>query len=240
MKKLAVFASGSGSNYQAIAEAIRAGRLRGADLALLVTDKPEAYVVERAKGFGTPVLALRPQEFSDKRAYEEAILRRLRQEGIDWIVLAGYMRLIGETLLVPYAGKIINLHPSLLPAFPGKDAIGQAYAYGVKVTGVTVHFVDEGLDTGPIIAQRALAVEEGDTLETLARRIQALEHELLPQVIQWLVDGRVTLTGRRVQVKTEGQMRRFRAGVTGAGGGMQAHPDGDAQSGIGERARTES
>lgn len=198
MKRLAVFASGSGSNLQVLLDKANANDLGGATIALVVCDKPEAKAVERAKQAGVPCLALVPREFPDKRAYEERILQELEHRGIDWIVLAGYMRLCGSTLLQAYGGRIINLHPSLLPAFPGKDAIGQAFDYGVKYTGVTVHFVDEGMDTGPIIAQEPVRIYNDDTKEELASRIHEVEHRLLPQVVTELALGRIHLEGRKV------------------------------------------
>lgn len=197
--RIAVFASGNGSNFQAIADAAQAGKLDGT-IELLVCDKPQAKVTERARGAGVPVFAFVPKEYESREAYEEEILALLREKRIDLIVLAGYMRLITDTLVKPYYGKMINIHPSLLPAFPGKDAVGQALDYGVKITGVTVHFVDGGMDTGPIIAQRPVAVEEGDTAESLAARIQHTEQELYPQVVQWYCEGKIKLTNRKVTI----------------------------------------
>ncbi|MFS0919844.1 phosphoribosylglycinamide formyltransferase [Brevibacillus sp. 179-C 1.1 NHS] len=200
VKRLAIFASGSGSNFEAIAQAVQAGRLKGVEVALLVCDKPGAKVLERAERLGIDAFVFQPKEYADKAAFEKEIVAQLQKRDISLIVLAGYMRLVGDTLLSSYEGKIINLHPSLLPAFPGKDAIGQALAYGVKITGVTVHLVDAGLDTGPIIAQIPVAVQETDTAETLAARIHEVEHDLLVKVISLLVDERVKLAGRLVQL----------------------------------------
>lgn len=177
-KKIAVFASGSGSNFQAIQEAIIRGEL-DAKIEVVVTDKPGAYVTERAKNFAIPVLEVNPKNFDSKEAYETFILDKMEALDIEWIVLAGYMRLIGSVLLGAYENRIVNIHPSLLPSFPGKDAIGQAYRHGVKVTGVTVHYVDAGMDTGPIIAQIAVDVVEGDIAAT-EERIHAAEHILYP------------------------------------------------------------
>lgn len=174
--KIAVFASGSGSNFQAIQEAILSGKL-DARIEVVVTDKPNAFVVERAKNFDIPVFSFTAKEYVSKAAYEQEIVDALREIGVEWIVLAGYMRLIGETLLSAFANRIVNIHPSLLPSFPGKDAIGQAMDHGVKITGVTVHFVDEGMDTGPILAQAAVDVVEGDLAAT-EKLIHAVEHEL--------------------------------------------------------------
>lgn len=184
MTNIAVFASGSGSNYEAIQQAINDGAV-DATVKLVVTDKPNAYVVERAKKFGVDVLALSPKDFNDKAAYEAAILTALHKLDVEWLVLAGYMRLVGPTLLGAYPNHIVNIHPSLLPSFPGKDAIGQAMAHGVKITGVTVHYVDEGMDTGRIIMQRAVDVVDGDR-EATESKIHAVEHILYPEVLKYL------------------------------------------------------
>ncbi|MFJ7936518.1 phosphoribosylglycinamide formyltransferase [Sporosarcina sp. NPDC096371] len=182
--KIAVFASGSGSNFAAIEEASRNGELN-AEIVLMVTNKPEAFVVERAEKAGIPVAALRPKDFDSKDTYEEAILEALREAGAEWLVLAGYMRLVGQPLLAAYPSRIVNIHPSLLPSFPGKDAIEQAVEHGVKVTGVTVHLVDEGMDTGPILAQRAVDVIDGDAAKT-AEAIHAVEHDLYKETLNRL------------------------------------------------------
>lgn len=183
--KIAVFASGSGSNFQAIQEAIERGELN-AKVELVVTDKPGAFVVTRAQNFDIPVLALHPKEFASKADYETTIVEALHKCGVEWIVLAGYMRLIGEVLLTAFPQRIVNIHPSLLPSFPGKDAIGQALDHGVKITGVTVHFVDEGMDTGPIIAQAAVPVVVGDR-EATENAIHKEEHSLYPAALQQLL-----------------------------------------------------
>ncbi|WLV25296.1 phosphoribosylglycinamide formyltransferase [Aciduricibacillus chroicocephali] len=178
--KAAVFASGSGSNFEAI---MKAGELP-CEITLLVCDKPGAGAVERAKRLGVPVLELSPKQFKDKAAYEQALVKRLREEGIEWIFLAGYMRLIGPDLLGAYENRILNIHPSLLPDFPGADGIGDAFRAGVNKTGVTIHYVDAGMDTGPIIKQREVDILPNDTIDTLAERIHKVEHELYPEVIR--------------------------------------------------------
>src|SRR5699024_6516480 len=172
--KAAVFASGTGSNFTAIMEA---DDLR-CDVALLVCDVQTAKVIEKAKRLNVQTYVFHPKSFANKSAYETELLHVLREYGIDWVFLAGYMRLIGDVLLEAYSGKIVNIHPSYLPEFPGKDAIGQAYRAGVSETGVTIHFVDEGMDTGPIIKQEKVSIQTDDTIETLAKKIHALEHEL--------------------------------------------------------------
>lgn len=182
--KFAVFASGSGSNFQAIHDAVKAGKLDG-QAVLVVTDKPGAFVEERARIAGVETFALKPSSFPSKELYEKEILKKLVELEVEWIVLAGYMRLIGNVLLKAYPSRIINIHPSLLPSFPGKDAIGQAMVHGVKITGVTVHYVDAGMDTGPILAQQAVEVVTGDREQT-EKRIHAVEHELYTKTLQLL------------------------------------------------------
>ncbi|GLH65477.1 phosphoribosylglycinamide formyltransferase [Parageobacillus sp. G301] len=187
MKNIAIFASGSGTNFQAIVDAVKNG-IVPARVALLVCDKPGAKVIERAERERIPTFVFSPKDYDSKAEFEQAILAELRKHEIEFIALAGYMRLIGPTLLDAYEGKIVNIHPSLLPAFPGKDAIGQAYRAGVKITGVTIHYVDEGMDTGPIIAQRAIAIHEGESLAQLEERIHEVEHELYPAVLKTLLE----------------------------------------------------
>lgn len=198
--RLAVFASGQGSNFQALVDAVQQGRL-DATIELLVCDKPSAPVVERAKKAGVDTYLFTPKEFPSREAYEMEILTELEQRGIELIVLAGYMRIITSVLVQPYYGRMINIHPALLPAFPGVNGIGQALEYGVKLTGVTVHYVDGGMDSGPIIAQRAVEVLEGDIEASLGERIHTAEQELLPHVVQLIAQGRVNLDGRHVSIK---------------------------------------
>lgn len=186
MKRIAVFASGSGSNFQTIVNAIHTGELT-AGISLMVCDKPGAFVIERAKSAGIPSFVFNPKEYASKADYERELITLLRNHHVDLIVLAGYMRLIGPTLLKEYEGRIVNIHPSLLPEFPGKDAIGQALAAKAKWTGVTIHFVDEGMDTGPIIVRERVRIEEKDTRESLTKKIQAVEHKLYPSILQMLI-----------------------------------------------------
>jgi phosphoribosylglycinamide formyltransferase 1 len=186
--RIAVFASGTGSNFEAILEAIQSKRITNVQVVLLVSDRTEALAVQKAKDESISVFTFNAKDYPNKQAYEEEILEELTQRKVDFIVLAGYMRLLGHVLLEAYDRKIINVHPSLLPAFAGKDAIDQALDYGVKVTGVTVHYVDEGMDTGAVIAQRAVMINSDDTRETLIKKIQEQEHSLLPEVIQSLAD----------------------------------------------------
>ena len=182
--KIAVFASGNGSNFQAIADAIAKGEL-GAELVLVVTDRPQAFVVERARRAGIASFAFIPADYDSKNLYEEMLKEKLQSLDVTWIVLAGYMRLIGPVLLEAYENHIINIHPSVLPAFPGKDAIGQTMAAGAMNAGVTVHFVDAGMDTGAIIAQQSFPVA-GQDRAAVEQRIHAIEHELYPATLQQL------------------------------------------------------
>lgn len=186
MKNIAVFASGSGSNFQAIIDAVKEGMIEG-KIALLVCDKTGAYAIERAKKEGIPQFVFTAKNYGSKEEYEIEILKELEKNNVDFIVLAGYMRLIGSTLLSNFEGKIVNIHPSLLPSFPGKDAIGQALEAKVKVSGVTVHYVDAGMDTGPIIAQKSVEISEDETKESLQGKIHEVEHQLYPTVIQKLL-----------------------------------------------------
>ena len=184
MKKIVVFASGSGSNFQTIVEKLHQ---KECEVALLVCDQPGAYCLERAKHLSIPTFTFNPKSYETKADFEKEICKQLEIINPDLIVLAGYMRLIGETLLEAYEGKIINIHPALLPAFPGRDGIGDALKYGVKVMGVTVHYVDAGIDTGKIIDQACFKRTENETKEEIETRIHALEHELYPQVIAKLL-----------------------------------------------------
>lgn len=185
MKKIAVFASGTGSNFQALVDAVKTGTLE-AEICLLVCDQPSASVLQKAYKEEIDQLSISPIDFFDKRAFETEIVRQLKLREVEFIVLAGYMRLIGPTLLQEYPGAIVNIHPSLLPAFPGKDAIGQALEAGVQVSGLTIHYVDAGMDTGPIIAQKEIRIHSDDTKDELQKRIQQQEHMIYPEVLQEL------------------------------------------------------
>ncbi|GJM69505.1 phosphoribosylglycinamide formyltransferase [Paenibacillus macerans] len=200
--RIAVFASGQGSNFQNLLDASRAGTL-GADIVLLVCDKPQAPVVERARKAGVGCFLFHPKDYARREDYEAEIAAELDKRQIDLVVLAGYMRLLTPVLVEPYAGKMINIHPSLLPAFPGKNAIGQAWDYGVKVTGITVHLVDGGMDSGAVIAQKPVEILASDTLESLEARIHAAEQQLYPQVVSWFAKRRVQVEGRKVTILSD-------------------------------------
>lgn len=185
MTRIAIFASGSGSNFEAIVRACRSGEV-AADPTVCVCDKPGAYVLERARNLNIPVIVATPKDFSSKADYETFLVEKLREMDISLICLAGYMRIVGPTLLEQFQGRIINIHPSLLPAFKGAHAIRDAFDYGVKVFGVTIHFVDETLDGGKIISQRAFQYE-GDDFDELEAKIHAVEHIIYPETINLLL-----------------------------------------------------
>ncbi|MCM3703052.1 phosphoribosylglycinamide formyltransferase [Paenibacillus macerans] len=200
--RIAVFASGQGSNFQNLLDASRAGTL-DADIVLLVCDKPQAPVVERARKAGVDCFLFHPKDYARREDYEAEIAAELDKRQIDLVVLAGYMRLLTPVLVEPYAGKMINIHPSLLPAFPGKNAIGQAWDYGVKVTGITVHLVDGGMDSGAVIAQKPVEIFASDTLESLEARIHTAEQQLYPQVVSWFAKSRIKADGRKVTILSD-------------------------------------
>lgn len=202
--RVAVLASGNGSNLQAIIDAIARGELAGVEIVRVLSDKPGCRALGRAVDADIPTaefplgIYAAPEATAAARVVrDQSIIERLQADRVDLVVLAGYMQILSERLIDAFAGRIINVHPSLLPAFPGLRAIEQALAAGVTETGVTVHHVDEGVDTGPVIAQQALAIEPGDTPESLAERIHAIEHRLLPSVIAQIAAARPqTASGR--------------------------------------------
>lgn len=196
--RTAVFASGRGSNLEALLAARAAGRLQRVEFALVFSDCEAPGAFEHARRYGVDVFHLSPSAFARKRDYEEAILEELNRRGVEFIVLAGYMRIVGATLLEAFPHRMINIHPSLLPAFPGLHAQRQALEYGVKVAGCTVHFVDSGMDSGPVILQRAVEARADDTEETLSARILEQEHQALPLALEWISEGRVQVEGRKV------------------------------------------
>lgn len=199
--KTGVLASGRGSNFQAIIDSIEAGRLQ-AEICLLITDNAEAYAIERAKKHGIEYAVMSPKQFVSKDAYYDAIAAELRTRGIELVVLAGFMRVIGKPLVDAFPNRIMNIHPALLPSFPGLHGQKQAADYGVKISGCTVHFVDEGMDTGPIIIQAAVPVFDDDTEESLSQRILKLEHKIFPHAIRLFAEGRIHVTGRKVMIRS--------------------------------------
>jgi len=199
MKRIAVLASGRGSNFQAVIDAIATGEVPAVCCGL-VTDNPSAYAITRAEEAGIPVFVVDFTACPSKAAYEQALLDVLRSLGADLYILAGYMRIVGAGIVHELQGKMINIHPALLPSFPGLHAQRQALDYGVKVSGCTVHFVDEGTDTGPIIVQACVPVMEGDDEESLAGRILEQEHRCLPVAIRLFCEGRLEIRDRRVSI----------------------------------------
>ena len=185
MKRIAIFASGNGSNFEALVSAYQRGELH-AEPVVCICDKPGAGVIERAERLGIPIEVVSPKEFENKEEYEKGILKILKEKDVDLICLAGYMRIIGKTLLEAYPWKIINIHPSLLPAFKGAHAIRNAFEYGVKVFGVTIHYVDETLDGGKIISQAAIPYK-GDSIEEIETLIHKTEHRLYVETVNELI-----------------------------------------------------
>jgi phosphoribosylglycinamide formyltransferase-1 len=197
---IGVLASGRGSNFQAIIDSIESGFL-SAEIGLLITDNPEAFAIERAKRSRIEYLVLEPRQYGTRDIYFEAIAQELKKRGVGLIVLAGFMRIVGKQLIKAFPNSIMNIHPALLPAFPGLHGQRQAIEYGVKISGCTVHFVDGGMDTGPVIIQAAVTVTDDDTEESLSERILALEHKVFPEAIKLFSEGRLELIGRRVRIR---------------------------------------
>jgi phosphoribosylglycinamide formyltransferase-1 len=199
-KRIAVLASGRGSNFQAVIDAVATGYVP-AVCAALITDNPRAYAIERARLAGIPVTVVDYQSYPSRDAYEAALLDAMRECRADLFVLAGYMRILGSVIVHAFSGRMMNIHPALLPAFPGLHAQRQAIAYGVKVSGCTVHLVDEGTDTGPIVIQRCVAVRPDDDETALAERILAEEHVALPEAVKLFCEGRLEVSGRQVRIR---------------------------------------
>ena len=193
-------ASGRGSNFQALIDAMEVGTLPARCLRL-ITDNPSAYAIERAEKAGIPVTVLDFASYPGRSAYEQALLREMRATGADLFVLAGYMRILGREVVEAFPHRILNIHPALLPSFPGLHAQRQALEHGVRVSGCSVHLVDSGTDTGPIILQRCVPVEQDDTEESLADRILEEEHRILPEAVRLFLEERLEVQGRRVRIR---------------------------------------
>ncbi len=196
---IGVLASGRGSNLESIFNAISAGLLM-VKVGVVLSDKKDAKALERARNYQVPAIYIDPRAYPDKPAYDTAVVQALQAHQVDLVILAGYMRIVTQPFLEAFRNKIMNLHPSLLPSFPGLHAQRQALDHGVKVSGCTVHFVDAEVDHGPIIMQASVPVLEGDTEESLVDRILIEEHRILPRVIQYYVDGKLTVEGQRVMI----------------------------------------
>ncbi|MCR5813446.1 MAG: phosphoribosylglycinamide formyltransferase [Desulfovibrio sp.] len=202
---IAILASGNGTNAQAMIDKMQAGLL-DIDIVLIASNNPKAKVLERAKKAGLAHLVLDHHDYPDREHYDQALLAAVLAHKAQAVVLAGYMRLLSRTFLQGFPGQVLNLHPALLPSFPGLHGARDAMEYGVKLTGATVHFVNEIMDNGPVIIQAAVPVKDGEDEETLLTRIHAMEHRIYPQAVQWLATGRLRLKGRSVelaQAKTE-------------------------------------
>lgn len=199
MKRIAVFASGRGTNLQAIIDNVKRKRLK-VKIALVVSDNPDAFAIKRAKREDIPTFVLRHKGFATREAYDRQIIKQLEKFKVDLVVLAGFMRLLSPYFTRKYKNRILNLHPALLPSFKGTEGIKDALDYGVKITGPTVHFVDEKFDHGPIVLQKAVNIREDDTEQTLAFRIHSAEHKIYPEAIKLFCEGRLKITGRTVKI----------------------------------------
>ena len=194
--KIGVLISGSGTNLQAIIDAIAAGAVN-AQIVKVLSSRPDAYGLQRAEAAGIPTVALNRDVYADAHAANQRIVDEMREAGAEYLVMAGYMRMVGPEVLNAYPDRVVNLHPALLPSFVGAHAIQDAFDAGVKVTGITIHFANEDYDKGPIIAQKAVRVKEGDTVDDLEARIHKAEHKLYPKVVGWIADGRVSVDENR-------------------------------------------
>lgn len=200
MKNIVVLISGRGSNLKAIIDAINSGKLN-ARISLVLSNKKDAQGLEIAQKAGIKTKFIDPSFFETRRGYDIYIAELIRKENPDLVVLAGYMRILSDEFIDAFEGKIVNIHPSILPAFQGKSAQKQAFEYGSLITGCSVHFVDKQLDNGPVIIQAAVPVIPEDTLETLQHKILSFEHRIYPQAIKWILEGRVKVSGRKVFVE---------------------------------------
>ena len=198
-EKLGIICSGRGSNLASIIEAIERGEIP-AEIAVVIADKRDAYALERARTKGIPAVAVVYRDYPERADFERAMLDELHAHDVTLVVLAGFMRILSPVFVHAYTGRILNIHPALLPSFPGAHAHRDALAYGVKVSGCTVHFVDEGMDSGPIILQASVPVTEDDTEETLAARVLEQEHRIFPEAIKLYVEDRLHTDGRRVHI----------------------------------------
>jgi len=199
MTRIGVLASGRGSNFQSIADAVADGRIDGR-IVVLISDKRSAKALDRARNLGVEAVVVEPAGYDGREAFDRAVVGELEARQVDLVVLAGFMRMLSPVLVRAFPNRIMNIHPALLPSFPGLRGQGDAVDYGVKIAGCTVHFVDEGMDTGPIIIQAAVPALFEDTEESLAARILRREHEIYPEAVRLFCAGRLTVEGRRVRV----------------------------------------
>ena len=196
---LGVICSGRGTNLQSILAAVESGDI-SAPVGVVLTDKPDAKALERAEKAGIPHFCVDRKQYADKQTFEEALVEKLRAHGVTLVILAGFMRILSPYFVHAFPGRILNIHPSLLPSFGGAHAHRDVLAYGVKVSGCTIHFVDEGMDSGPIILQTAVPVLDGDDEDTLAARVLEQEHKLYPKAIALFLDGKLKIEGRKVRI----------------------------------------
>lgn len=200
MLTIGVLASGRGSNFQSIIDSIASGFIK-ARISVLITDNPDAYAIGRAKNHNIEALVLKPKNYEDKDTYYVQVVKDLKSRGVELVVLAGFMRVVGRPLVKEFKNKIVNIHPALLPSFPGLHGQKQAVDYGVKISGCTVHFVDEGVDTGPVIVQAAVPVFDNDTEDSLSERILKQEHKIFPLAIKLISEDKIRVKGRKVIIK---------------------------------------
>ena len=199
--KIGVLASGSGSNLQTLIDQLHRDESCKIEISVVISDRKKAYALTRAKKAGIPSYVVKAQEFPDRHTFDERISELLETHAVELIVLAGFMKLLQPAFVQKYRNRILNIHPALLPAFPGAHPVADTLAYGAKVSGITVHFVDEGMDTGPIIAQKLVPVFDNDDEDSLHARLQVEEHKLYPAVIKWYAENRIGFAGRKVIVK---------------------------------------
>ncbi len=219
---IGVLLSGSGTNLQAIIDRAEDGSLP-VDVRVAISNKADAYGLDRARNHGISAVHVDPKAYADRSEYNAAVRDELQAAGVEYVVMAGYMKLLGTEVLNAFPMRVVNLHPAMLPSFPGAHGIADAFEYGVKFTGVTVHFADEVFDRGPIIAQEAVRIEESDTLESLENKIHAVEHVLLPDALKLIAEGRVEVQGRRARILRPADGRSGRRAVSRLGLGRRGH-----------------
>lgn len=201
-KRIGVLLSGRGSNFEALAESVAAGRIPNAEIAIVISNREDAPGIERGRARGIDAQVI-PSKGLEREAYDKLVVRALEEKKVDLVCLAGYMRLLSPYFVAAFRARILNIHPSLLPAFPGLEAQRQAFEHGAKFAGCTVHFVDENLDAGPIVLQAAVPIEDSDTPESLSERILREEHHIYSEAVRIVLEGRYRIEGRRVLILPE-------------------------------------
>ncbi|MBU0683303.1 MAG: phosphoribosylglycinamide formyltransferase [Candidatus Omnitrophota bacterium] len=198
--KIAVLVSGNGSNLQALIDAEKKGNLAGGKIAVVISDNPDAFAVTRARKIGIETIVLKKQDFKSREDFDTELIRKLRDRKIELVVLAGFMRILTDAFIEEYKNRILNIHPALLPSFKGAHGIKDAFKSGTKVTGVTVHFVEKEVDSGPIILQSSVCIREEDTEADLEEKIHKEEHKLYPEAVRLFVEGKLKIEGRKVKI----------------------------------------